>query len=202
MQICRSVGLMRVHFGAKPVSSHGERENEREVGIAGFGTIGKPVAAALIEGSKDWNWSRSVRATEKAKRNMDGLCEPVPVVDPQELAELCDVIVECVPKAAFRDIAEPALNSGRTFITVSGAGLLIHPDVVDIARDNGGQIILATGALLVSMLSEQRRRRNSRCNHDYPEAAVFIERRALPGRKRYFHRKSRRTLESVRRHGP
>ena len=53
---------------------------------------------------------------------------------------MCDVIVECVPKAAFRDIAEPALNSGRTFITVSGAGLLIHPDIVDIARDNGGQI--------------------------------------------------------------
>ena len=120
-----------------------------KVGIAGFGTIGKPVAAALHRGIEGLELvAICSRDREKAKRNMDGLCEPVPVVDPQELAELCDVIVECVPKAAFRDIAEPALNSGRTFITVSGAGLLIHPDVVDIARDNGGQIILATGALL------------------------------------------------------
>ena len=147
---------MRVHFGAKPVSSHGERENEREGRNCRIWTIGKPVAAALHRGIEGLELvAICSRDREKAKRNMDGLCEPVPVVDPQELAELCDVIVECVPKAAFRDIAEPALNSGRTFITVSGAGLLIHPDIVDIARDNGGQIILATGALLVSMRSEQ-----------------------------------------------
>ena len=120
-----------------------------KVGIAGFGTIGKPVAAALHKGIEGLELAAVCsRDREKAARNMDGLCDPVPVVDPQELARMCDVVVECVPKAAFRDIAEPALKAGRTFVTVSGAGLLIHPDVVDIARENGAQIILATGALL------------------------------------------------------
>ena len=120
-----------------------------KVGIAGFGTIGKPVAAALHQGIEGLELAAVCsRDQEKAKRNMEGRCDPVPAVDAQQLADMCDVIVECVPKAAFRDIAEPALIAGRTFITVSGAGLLIHPDVVDIARSNGAQIILATGALL------------------------------------------------------
>lgn len=120
-----------------------------KVGIAGFGTIGKPVAAALDKGIEGLKLvAICSRDREKAVRNMEGCCAPVPVVGPEELSEMSDVIVECVPKAAFRDIAEPALKAGRTFVTVSGAGLLVHPDVVDIARENGAQIILATGALL------------------------------------------------------
>lgn len=120
-----------------------------KVGIAGFGTIGKPVAAALNKGIDGLELTAICsRDRDKAHRNMDGVCDPVPVVGAQELADMCDVVVECVPKAAFRDIAEPALKAGRTLITVSGAGLLIHPDVVDIARAHGAQIVLATGALL------------------------------------------------------
>jgi len=120
-----------------------------KVGIAGFGTIGKPVAAALHRGIEGLELAAVCsRDREKAKRNMEGRCDPVPVLDPQALADTCDVVVECVPKAAFREIAEPALKAGRIFVTVSGAGLLIHPDVIDIARENGAQIILATGALL------------------------------------------------------
>ena len=57
-------------------------------------------------------------------------------------------IVDCAPKSAFREIADPALEAGRTMVTVSGAGLLQHPDVIDIARSRGARIVLATGALL------------------------------------------------------
>lgn len=120
-----------------------------KVGIAGFGTIGKPVAAALSRGIDGLELAAICSGDrEKARRNMEGICDPVPVVGPDELAQMCDVVVECVPKAVFRDIAEPALRAGRTLITVSGAGLLQHPDIVEIARANGAQIILATGALL------------------------------------------------------
>ena len=120
-----------------------------KVGIAGFGAIGKPVAAALDAGVEGLKLAAICsRDEDKARRNMEGRCNPVPVVDPVGLAEICDVVVECVPKAAFRDIAEPVLTAGKTLITVSGAGLLMHPNVIDIARDNNAQIILATGALL------------------------------------------------------
>ncbi len=120
-----------------------------KVGIAGFGTIGKPVAVALHKGIEGMELTAVCsRDRKKAEKNMVDRCEPVPVVSPEELAASCDVIVECVPKAAFREVAEPALNAGRTLVTVSGAGLLTHPDLVEIAREQGAQIILATGALL------------------------------------------------------
>jgi aspartate dehydrogenase len=64
------------------------------------------------------------------------------------LARLSDVVVECVPKDAFMSIARPALEAGRMLVTVSAAGILAHPEAVDLAKARGGRIILATGALL------------------------------------------------------
>ena len=120
-----------------------------KVGIAGFGTIGQSVAVALYRGIEGLELvAVCSRDREKAKRNMTGRCAFVPVVGLQELAKTCDVIVDCAPKSAFREIADPALEAGRTLVTVSGAGLLQHPDVIDLARSKGARIVLATGALL------------------------------------------------------
>lgn len=122
-----------------------------KVGIAGFGTIGRPVARALDRGIESLELvAICARDRDKARRAMDDLAltNPVPIVTPPELAGMCDVIVECVPKAAFMGIAEPALRAGRLLVTVSGAGLLANPEIIDLARENDTQIILATGALL------------------------------------------------------
>ena len=120
-----------------------------KVGIAGFGTIGQSVARALGKGMEGLELvAVCSRDREKAKRNMAGRCAPVPVVGPRKLAEACDVIVDCAPKSAFREIADPALEAGRMLVTVSGAGLLQHPDAIDLARSRGARIVLATGALL------------------------------------------------------
>jgi aspartate dehydrogenase len=120
-----------------------------KVGIAGLGTIGLVVARALDDGIEDLELAGvTVRDAEKARSRMSDFSRPAPILDAQELADSCDIIVECVPKAAFREIAEPALKAGRLFITVSGAGILANPDIVDFAKEHGAQIILATGALL------------------------------------------------------
>lgn len=120
-----------------------------KVGIAGFGTIGRSVAVALARGIEGLELAAVCSGDDdRARRAMAGLCDPVPVVEPDALAARCDVVVECAPKAAFRPIAEPALEAGRTFVTVSAAAILENPDVVDLARANGARIVLATGALL------------------------------------------------------
>jgi aspartate dehydrogenase len=120
-----------------------------KVGIAGLGTIGFKVAKALDDGIEGLELAAVTSGdTAKAEGRLATLKTPVPVVDAAALAESCDVIVECVPKAVFMEIAEPALKAGRTFITVSGAGILANPQVEQMARDHGAQIILATGALL------------------------------------------------------
>ena len=120
-----------------------------KVGIAGFGSIGKPVAAALDNGIVGLTLTAiCVKDKNKAIRSMETLATPVPVVGPLELAETCDIIVECVPKHAFLEIVKPAIEKAKKVITVSGAGILAHPKVVELAKQNNSQIILATGALL------------------------------------------------------
>ena len=119
-----------------------------KVGIAGLGTIGT-VARALDAGIDGLSLDAvAARDHDKARRRMESFRKVAPVVSAYELAERVDVVCECVPKAAFREIAEPALLRGRMLITVSGAALLDAPDLVDLARRTGGRILLATGAIL------------------------------------------------------
>ena len=120
-----------------------------KVGIAGLGTIGLVVARAIDKGIEDMELvGVTVRDPDKARSRMTGFKHPAPIMDARKLADASDIIVECVPKEAFRDIAEPALRAGRLFITVSGAGILANPDIVDLAKAHKAKIVLATGALL------------------------------------------------------
>ncbi|WP_088329579.1 aspartate dehydrogenase [Lacimicrobium sp. SS2-24] len=120
-----------------------------KVGIAGFGTIGRVVAKALDEGMEGLVLSGIVSGNEqKARQAMQQLTKPVALLNANKLASEADVVVDCAPTAAFMDIAEPVLSAGKTLITVSGAAILQHPQVVELARRCHGRIILATGAFL------------------------------------------------------
>ncbi len=120
-----------------------------KVGIAGFGTIGQVVGQALNDGMDGLELIAVTSGNlEKAKTNLNGYNKSVAVVAANELVDLVDVIVECAPTAAFMSVAEPTLKQGKILVTVSGAAILQHPDIIDTAKANGGQIILATGALL------------------------------------------------------
>src|SRR5205823_11964311 len=55
---------------------------------------------------------------------------------------------ECAPAALLREIAEPALAAGRTVIVLSCGALVDNFDLVDLARRQGGRILVPTGALL------------------------------------------------------
>lgn len=120
------------------------------VGVAGLGTIGLKVAKVLDSGSIPNMTLVGVcsRSEEKARQSVADFQSPPPVVDGEELAKTCDLIVECVPKAAFLDIATHAINHGCTLVTVSGAAILANGEIIEKARNNGAKIILATGALL------------------------------------------------------
>jgi aspartate dehydrogenase len=127
-----------------------QREHVRRVGIAGLGTIGLQVAKALDAGDIPGLQLVAVcsGSMEKARQNIASFNRPPDVVEPDELASMSDIVVECVPKAAFTTIATAALQQGCTLVTVSGAAILANPDIVATAEDSGGRIVLATGALL------------------------------------------------------
>ncbi len=119
------------------------------VGVAGLGTIGRVVAAALDDGIKGLRLHAiTTRSGEKAASTLEAFARPVPLVSPEALADGCDIIAECVPKTAFADIARPAIHHGRVLVTVSGGALLEYQELIDLAAQRGATIVLASGAIL------------------------------------------------------
>ncbi|MBC8337699.1 MAG: aspartate dehydrogenase [Alphaproteobacteria bacterium] len=131
----------------------GSEEKVLKVGIGGLGTVGLPVAKWLDEEAGAGAEGLALAAVsafnlERAGVRVEAFKTSVPVVGLAELAELCDVIVECAPPENFLDIAEPALRAGRIFVPLSVTSLLKHLDLIDLARETGGRIIVPTGAIL------------------------------------------------------
>src|SRR5712691_2206949 len=121
----------------------------QRVAIAGFGAIGKVVAEALDRGIDGLELAAvSARDMARAERAIAGFAHRVPVRPLARLWEDADIVVECAPAALLRDIAEPALAAGRTLIVLSCGALLDNFDLVDLARRQGGHILVPTGALL------------------------------------------------------
>jgi aspartate dehydrogenase len=119
------------------------------VAIAGFGAIGKIVAAHLDRGIEGLELAAvSARNVGRAEAAMAEFGRPVPVLPLSRLADESDIVVECAPAAVFRDIVEPALGQGRVVIVLSCGALLDNFDLVELARRQGGRILVATGALL------------------------------------------------------
>ncbi|MCF3933738.1 aspartate dehydrogenase [Acuticoccus sp. M5D2P5] len=90
----------------------------------------------------------SMRDTASAAERLAHLSAPVPVVEVAALEPLADIVVECAPAAIFAAIAEPVLRAGKTVVALSAGAILSNEHLVAIARENGGQIIVPTGALL------------------------------------------------------
>lgn len=117
------------------------------VAIGSLGTIGLSVARGIIENPRLGRLvSVAARDLNRAAARMREIGADVPIVSVAELAE-ADVVIECAPAAAFRDIALPAIKAGRILIPATVGGLLAHPDLTEIARDSGARIIVPTGAI-------------------------------------------------------
>ena len=121
-----------------------------KVGIAGLGTIGKVIARKLAQGEVPGIELEcvSVRDPVKAQDFLDGIGSRAHIYAIESLAREADLIIECAPAAAFAEIAVPVLTAGKTFMAISAGQLLERPDLVALAKEYGGQIIVPTGALL------------------------------------------------------
>jgi aspartate dehydrogenase len=119
------------------------------VGIAGLGAVGLEVAKRLIVGVPGLRLAAvAVRDANKARRALPQIGNVIPVCKATELADHCDIVVECLPPALFREVAISAIDKGRIFMPLSVAQLLEHGDLVDRARKNGARILVPTGALI------------------------------------------------------
>ena len=119
------------------------------VGIGGFGTIGRKVAAAIDGGIEGLALAAvSARDTARAEARQADFKTPVPVVSLGELAACSDLVLECAPAAVFEEVALPAIELGRVFMPTSVGALLPRMHLVERAKETGARIVVPTGALL------------------------------------------------------
>jgi aspartate dehydrogenase len=119
------------------------------VALGGLGAIGLPLARRLWAGIPGLRLAAvSARDPGRAAARLAGFGIAVPVVPLAALAECAEIIVESIPAAVFRTLAEPAIDAGRWFLPLSVGALLDHPDLIERAKRRGARIIVPTGALL------------------------------------------------------
>jgi aspartate dehydrogenase len=120
-----------------------------KIGIAGLGTVGREVARRLVAGIPGLVLTAvAVRDVDKAKRELTWLDGNVTFVPARELAVHCDVVVECLPPALFKEVGLSTIEQGRIFMPLSVGRLLENPDLIDRAKETGARILVPSGALL------------------------------------------------------
>jgi len=119
------------------------------VALGGLGAVGLPVARRLAGGLSGLTLAAvSARDPGRAERRLAEFGIRVPIVPLPALAAHADIVIESVPAAQFRTIAEPAVDAGRVFLPLSVGALLDHPNLIGRAKARGARIIVPTGALL------------------------------------------------------
>mgnify|MGYP006420761075 CR=1 FL=1 len=120
-----------------------------KVGIAGLGAVGMPVARWLDEGVDGLELvAVSAGDKDRARNRVADFNSPPDVLDIANLVEVSDVLLEGLPPKHFAELAEPAVDQGKTLVVLTLTSLLERLDLVDLAKQTGATLIAATGALV------------------------------------------------------
>jgi aspartate dehydrogenase len=123
--------------------------NALKVGIAGLGAVGLNVARRLEEGIPGLVLAAvAARDRDKARRNLPGAGERIPIMAAEALAETCDIVIESLPPQLFRSVGLSVIDRGKIFMPLSVGQLLDNWDLVERAKKTGARILAPTGALL------------------------------------------------------
>jgi len=125
------------------------RGSKLRVAIAGLGPIGRTTAEALDRGMDGLALAAVSAQSPEKHGNWLGTLTSHPAVLPIEgLSEVADIVIECAPARLVRSIVAPFVSKGKTAIVLSAGALLENEDLIELAKQNGGQIVVPTGALI------------------------------------------------------
>jgi len=129
--------------------SAGNRRSDQRVAVVGLGPIGRKVVEALDKGI-DGLVLTAVSVQDRAKHQafLAGLKQPPAILPIDGLAEVADMVIECAPSKLVRSIVAPFVSRGKTAVVLSAGALLENEDLIALAKENGGQIVVPTGALI------------------------------------------------------
>jgi aspartate dehydrogenase len=121
----------------------------RRVAVVGLGPIGIRVVEALDQGIDGLVLvAVSVQNPAKHEGFLARLKRPPAVLSLDGLAAVADIVIECAPSKLLRSIVAPFVSSGKTAIVLSAGALLENEDLIELAKQHGGQIVVPTGALI------------------------------------------------------
>jgi aspartate dehydrogenase len=119
------------------------------VAIGGLGAIGRVLARRLADGMPGLALAcAAVRDQAKARAWLDGERIACPLVELEAFPEHADLAIECAPAAVLERICRPMLEAGKQVMVLSAGALLPRPELIELAKARGGQIVVPTGALL------------------------------------------------------
>ena len=120
-----------------------------KIGIIGFGAIGFDVAKKLDQEKDQFNViGVHSRTKNKIIDKTSSFNSPLRYFSLDEICKKSDVVIDCAPKEAFKEIIQKCLDYKTKLITVSGAGILENQEIINKAREHSTQIFLASGAII------------------------------------------------------
>lgn len=127
-----------------------QARDELKIGIVGLGAIGTALVKKFAQGRIPGAalTAVAVRRADHARAILERHGLDVQIAEIAELPALTDVVIECAPPALLATIAKPVLSAGKTLVVLSVAQLLANQDLISLAEQSGGQIIVPTGALI------------------------------------------------------
>jgi aspartate dehydrogenase len=135
----------------KPAMADSSKSRPADVRVAvvGLGAIGIRVVEALDDGIDGLVLAAvSVQNPSKHQARLAGLKKPPAMLPIEALSEVADLVIECAPSKLLKSIVAPFVKSGKTAVVLSVGALLEHDDLIELAKQNGGQIVVPTGALI------------------------------------------------------
>jgi aspartate dehydrogenase len=119
------------------------------VAIAGLGAIGGALLAELARAEPGIRIA-AVAARDRARAESLLLNHRVnaPILDLRTLPQAADIVIECLPAAAFDHVADATLAAGRGLMVLSVGQLARREDLIPAFRAAGQRLIVPTGAIL------------------------------------------------------
>ncbi len=111
----------------------------KKIGVAGCGALGSIVCDALRDGIEYYDFV-----------GVSDLDEPdfgVPNMSFGDLAETCDIVVECLPPKVVPALAKETLERDKDLLMISACALLLSPEINDMAKKSAGRIMVPSGAI-------------------------------------------------------
>ena len=130
-----------------PTSS--QARTDLRVAVAGLGSIGARVVEALDQGIDGLVLTAvAAQHPDKHRKRLASLKSAPAILPIDALADAADMVIECAPSHLLKSIVAPFVGRGKTAVVLSAGALLEHEDLIELAQEKGGQIVVPTGALI------------------------------------------------------